>query len=127
MSRAEGFTVVELLVTLFITVAFLAIGHQLYATIMTKSGEAQQRAKASNLAYQYLRTKSDSTTSPCVPGVNPNNQTVTSPPEGLSQVRVTVTTTCPNSALPQLSKIVATVTYGSDAREVTHALFSNGK
>ena len=55
MKKDGGFTTVELLVTLFIAAAFLMSGYQLYSMIIRDGGEARARAKASNVAYEYLQ------------------------------------------------------------------------
>jgi len=56
-ATTNGFTTVELLVTLFVAVAFLMSGYQLYSMIINDGGEVRARAKASNVAYKYLQQK----------------------------------------------------------------------
>ena len=57
-----GFSAVELLITLFIAVAFIGAGYQLYAIIIKDGSEASLRAKANTIAYENLRTYSAKTT-----------------------------------------------------------------
>lgn len=54
-TRQQGFTAVELLVTLFIAALFIASGYQLYAVTTTDSANIRERSIASNIAYKYLR------------------------------------------------------------------------
>lgn len=127
MRREAGFSAVELLITLFIAAVFLVAGHQLYTAVMQNSGEVQQQARASNLAYQRLRQAGGTVSNPCSP---PNPATTTqdvpaSDAEGLANVKLTLDYSCPTSAVPQLTKITAKVTYG-DGKEVSHAIYANG-
>ena len=46
----KGFTIIELLVTMFIAVAFLMAGYQLYGMIIKDGSETQLRTKAANIA-----------------------------------------------------------------------------
>ena len=119
-STQQGFTAVELLITLFVAVAFIATAYQLYSAIVRDSGDARFRAKASNIAYAELRKKADDTTSGCV-AESPASFPIPSG-HGLDQPVGTITTTCRSA---DLAKIEAVVAYGpSTARkEVRHAIF----
>lgn len=119
----SGFSAVELLISLFIAVLFLAAGHQLFTTIMLSSGESQQRAKASNLAYNYLREYSANTGASCSSAVIKSYESLPTPPDGLSNVFVSVGKVCPNASIPSLSKINVTVYYG-DGKIVSHAIYA---
>ena len=122
-SYQSGFSAVELLITLFIAVAYLATGHQLYTSIISDSGATRQQAKASNVAYDYLRRYAGSITSPCSASTL-NNSAVSPVPDGLSNVKVTVTISCPQASLTNLSKVEVRVTYGADSQEVVHAMYA---
>ena len=124
LSNQSGFSAVELLITLFIAVAFLATGHQLYTSIISDSGATRQQAKASNVAYDYLRRYTGSITSPCSASTPLNNTTVSPVPDGLSNVKVTVTISCPQPSLSSLSRVEVRVTYGADSQEVVHAMYA---
>ena len=124
LSNQSGFSAVELLITLFIAVAFLATGHQLYTSIISDSGATRQQAKASNVAYDYLRRYTGSITSPCSDSTPLNNTTVSPVPDGLSNVKVTVTISCPQPSLSSLSRVEVRVTYGADSEEVVHAMYA---
>ena len=59
MIRQQGFTAVELLVTLFVATMFMAASYQLYSIIVKDSGDIRARSKASNIAYAELRKRAD--------------------------------------------------------------------
>lgn len=120
---ASGFTIVELMVSLFVAVIFLTAGHQMYNAIVQDSGEARQRAKANNIAYNTLRQYPDSAHGACTPGTAVNNVLIIPDPDGLTNVRRTVTYDCPQSTLPGLTRVVVRVTYGADQQEVVHAMY----
>ena len=53
--KDTGFTVVEVIITLFVGVAFIMLLNTLSLTIIRGSVAAQNQAVASSLAYAYLR------------------------------------------------------------------------
>ena len=122
--QQSGFSAVELLVALFVATVFLAAGHQLYITIVNDSGEARQRAQASNIAYNTLRRYADSAPGACTASTPVNNVAVDPVPEGLANVRHTVTYSCPQASMSNITKVQVTVTYGADSKEVVHAMYS---
>ncbi len=120
-----GFSAVELLVTLFVAAIFLIAGHQLYSTIIRDSGATRQKARASNIAYDYLRRHAASAPTPCAASTPVNNTAITPDPEGLVNVFVTVAYSCPQGTLTGLVKVKATVRYGTDGGEVSHAVYTS--
>lgn len=123
--NASGFSAVELLITLFIAVAFIATGYQLYSIIINDGGEVRARTKASNIAYDNLRRYVPQATDPCsvftptpAPSIPANS--------GLSSPSITVVISCPYGAL-NVTKIQVTVKYGTSSpqKEVVHAIFVN--
>ncbi len=125
LDRQAGFSAIELLISLFIAVAFIGAGYQLYAIIVKDSGEAHLRVKANNVAYDNLRIYSPQITNPCT-AVTPSpapTQPPTTGPDGLPSATVTVTITCPYGAADSTSKISVQVLYGTPQQEVTHAIF----
>ena len=66
IAAQNGFTVVELLITLFIAAAFLVSGYQLFNLIIKDGGQTRAESRASNVAYDYLRKYSSSAVFPCV-------------------------------------------------------------
>ena len=51
----QGFTTIELLVTLFIAAAFLASGYQLYSVILQDGGDARAQASCRMINF-FCRT-----------------------------------------------------------------------
>lgn len=118
----SGFSAVELLVTLFIAVAFLATGYQLYSVIIESGGSARTQAKASNIAYAALRKYAPQAVSPCVPSNPPSPIPAGS---GLPTPNsMSVNITCPpGTGTTTISKVQVTVSYGSPSEQVVHAIF----
>lgn len=127
--KAEsGFSAVELLITLFIAVAFVATGYQLYSIIINDGGEVRARTRASNIAYDNLRRYSPQATDPCSV-FTPTPAPSIPAGSGLSNPSMTVDVTCPYGSTPgmNLTKIQVTVRYGTSTpqQEVVHAIFVN--
>lgn len=55
MSRQRGFTIVELMVTLFVGALLILSGCQLYITVVDRTAEARRMSEASNIGYGVLR------------------------------------------------------------------------
>jgi len=92
----EGFTAVELLITLIIASMFLFAGYQLYSQVTRDGNDANRLAKVSNTAYELLRERGAT-----VSAANPNgcgfssggsNQTV------VDNVIYVITESCPQGA-----------------------------
>ena len=124
-THTKGFSAVELLITLFIASVFLIAGHQLYSTIIRDSGAARQKARASNIAYDYLRRYSVTATTPCASSTPVDNVAITPDPEGLVNVSATVTYSCPQGGLIDLVKTQVTIRYGTDGGKVSHAVYKS--
>lgn len=122
--KQAGFTAVELLITLFVAAAFLVAGYQLYSVIIKDSGQTRGEARASNVAYDYIRRYTSSATNPCTTSTPVNNATITV--AGISAVTVTVAITCPYTSQTSLSKVEATVLYNTPQQTVKYATFVTG-
>ncbi|MBC7868584.1 prepilin-type N-terminal cleavage/methylation domain-containing protein [Candidatus Saccharibacteria bacterium] len=122
-NQQSGFTAVELLITLFVAAAFLVSGYQLYNLIIKDSGQTRAEARASNVAYDYLRRYSATAASPCAVATPLNNyaDTVT----GLSAVKVTVAITCPYAILTNVSKVSVTVLYNTPQQTMKYSTYVN--
>jgi len=120
----SGFTAVELLITLFIAAAFLMSGYQLYSMIIRDGGEARARAKANNIAYEYLQIYKAKAKNPCDPPLTIDD-VYQSTNDTLSDVTISATITCPYPDTPSLSKISVTVKYNKPVEEVTNATYIN--
>ena len=55
MSRKDGLTTVELMVTLFVAALFILSGYQLYNAVNLRAGNSREMSEASNIAYRILR------------------------------------------------------------------------
>jgi prepilin-type N-terminal cleavage/methylation domain-containing protein len=117
----DGFTVVELLITLFVAAAFLVSGYQLYNLIIKDSGQARADSRASSIAYDYMRRYSATVVSPCVASTPLTDASVTA--GGLSNVLVTVAITCPYTATTTLSKVDVTVKYNTPQQVLEYATY----
>jgi len=117
----SGFTAIELLITLFIASAFLVSGYQLYNAIIKDSGQTRAEARASNVAYDYLRRYSVSAANPCIASTPLSNSLITI--AGLGNPRVTVAITCPYAATTTVSKVEVTITHGTPTQTVKYATY----
>jgi len=120
-NRQTGFTTVELLITLFVAAAFLISGYQLYNLIIKDSGEARAQAQASNVAYDYLQRYKSSATNPCV--ANPSIYNGIATVGNLTNVSVTVSSTCPYTSLDTVTKVISTVKYNDPQQSVSSAAY----
>ena len=118
ITKQSGFTAVELLITLFVAAAFLVSGFQLYNLIVKDSGQTRADARASNVAYDYLRRYSASATNPCTVTTPVNNAAINV--TGLSAVTVTVAITCPYAATTSVSKIDVSVQFNNPQQTVEY-------
>lgn len=121
-SFQEGFSAVELLITLFIAVAFLTTGYQLYSVIISNGGAARLRARADNIAYQYLRQYSVEATAPCS-NVTPSPAPAIPSTSGLPNATITASITCPYGTSSNTSKVEVVIDYDSPQKEVVHASY----
>lgn len=117
----SGFSAVELLISLFIAVAFIAAGYQLYAVVIKDGADARYRAEASNIAYAKLRLYAAQATNPCTE-VTPS-PTPELPADTLPNGDITADITCPYGIGNPTSKVVVAVQYGSPQHKVVHALY----
>lgn len=118
-----GFTAVELLVTLFVAAAFLMAAYQLFTFVVRDGGETRAEAKATSVAYDYLRRYTPSVSNPCGGSTPLNNTPVTV--DTLTQVTVSVTITCANASTNTVSKVQATVRYNNPQKTVVQATYVN--
>jgi Tfp pilus assembly protein PilV len=117
----SGFTVIELLITLFVAAAFLVAGFQLYNVIVKDGGQTRSEARASNVAYDYLRRYSVSATNPCTVTTPLNNAAITV--SNLSSTTVTVALTCPYAATTNITKVEVSVMYNTPQQTVKYSTY----
>lgn len=118
-TQQSGFSAIELMISLFIAVAFIGAGYQLYSVILRDGSDAKLRARADDIAYDMLRSYSTQATSPCTT-ITPAATMPT--PTNLPNATASVSITCPYASNP-ISKVSVTVSYGTPQQGVTHALF----
>lgn len=133
ISREQGFSAVELLITLFIGALFLISGIQIYGFIFSNGTESGQTAKASNLAYEMLqefKASYETESGNCETSTD-SNPTI-SDNHGLSIVSSSIVVECPFAAftgsqegLKALSKITVTINYktGSSTESIKQAAY----
>jgi hypothetical protein len=119
--KESGLTAVELLITLFVAAAFLVAGFQLYNVIIKDGGKTRGESRASNVAYDYLRRYSGSATNPCSASTPLNNAPIEV--AGISAVTVSVSITCPYTAVTNVSKINVTVQYNTPQETVKYGTY----
>lgn len=137
-SRNQGFTLVEILITVVIAAVFIITFSQLHI-VHSRIGKMMSAYDTADLlAYNNLRTyaygKAPSWFDCTYSGGNPESKTklnITTPVEGIpSPVTQTVIATAPygcgggstGSGYP--IRVVSTVTYGPDAKVVVHATYA---
>lgn len=133
----QGFTAIELLITLIIGVVLFIAFSQLYAVSIESAASTSNRSRANNIAYEALRIASYQVAKPCVakPTLSP---AVTMPanhnlPKSASVPNyIEATIDCPygqpdGGGVKQngISRITVTITYGTPAETVKHAIFKN--
>ena len=120
--KESGFTAVELLITLFVAAAFLIASYQLFNLVIKDGGAIRAQSRAANVAYDYMRRYAASTpTVPCTASTPLNTSPITV--EGLSNVTITVTVTCPLAITNSLSKVESVITYNAPPQTVRYATF----
>ena len=120
----QGFTAVELLITLFVAAAFLIAGYQLFNLVIRDGGQTRAESRAANVAYDYLRQyAASSTTIPCT-----QSQPLNAAPinvDGLTSATITINITCLPDATSSLSKVEASITYNNPPQTVNYATYTN--
>lgn len=118
--KQEGFTTVELLISLFIAAAFIATGFQLFSIVTKDSSEARLRAKAASIINTTIQERSSLAPSPC--GTPPAPSALTIPTTDLPQASGTVTFSCPYGPSSTTTRIKVVVNYGQPQKTVEGGL-----
>lgn len=138
-TEQSGFSAVELMISLFIAVAFIASGYQLYSVIVKDGATARYRAQASNIAYTNLRKYANQPSGNCTTGytITPTPTLTANEIKSLPQLdslttggnprpaELSVATSCPYGTSSSIWRITVTIKYGSPQKEVSHAIFSS--
>jgi len=120
---SNGFSAVELLITLFVAAAFLTSGYQLYAIVIKDGGKAHAQASASNTVYDYVQRYKTVATNPCTAQTPLTNSSITA--SGLFKPTMTVAISCPYGTTSPVSKVLVTINYDDPKQTVTNAIFVN--
>ncbi len=119
----NGFTAIELLVTLVVASMFLFSGYQLYTQVNRDGADANQAAIVSGLTRERLRQVTTTITPTCTATPETpivENVTVT----GVGNVRYTINVSCPFTDTPSLRYIKVDALYDS-TKTLQHATYAN--
>ena len=117
----QGFSAVELLITLFVAVAFLVAGYQLFDVVIRNGGDVRAESRAANVAYSNLRQYSETAANPCTPSTPLSSSPITV--DGLVDVTISIFITCPQQDAASISKVEAVLSYGEVSKIVRYATF----
>jgi prepilin-type cleavage/methylation N-terminal domain protein len=124
----NGFTVIELMITLIIAGVFLMSGYQLYGAVLARNTEARRTSEAANLGYGILRERGlyKTVSEVCGSGaVKTEHVTPPTTPTLPDPVRARVEyCKVPNSIA--VIRVAVIITYGTPAQEVVHATYISG-
>lgn len=125
--KKYGFSIVELLITMFVAAIFLMAGYQLYSLIIKDSGETAMQTKASNLAYDYLQKYKPIATSPCTDQAPLVDQAIDV--DGLYNVKVSAIIDCPYGTSSTISRVKVDLKYGDKSPQqiINNATYVNQK
>lgn len=122
--KQEGFTAVELLITLFVAAAFLIASYQLFNLVIKDGGATRAESRASNVAYDYMRQyASSATTIPCTQSSPLSDSAITV--DGLTNATVDVDVNCAPDAPTSLSEVTVTVSYNAPRQTVTYTTYTS--
>lgn len=121
----QGFSAVELLITLFVAAAFLATGYQLYYTVLERSGQLRLRAIAANIAYDKLRFYAAKATAPCTSKTNTTLGPTLPANHGLGSASINVSLNCPYGTSSDVTRVDVRISYGAatNQEQVKHNLY----
>lgn len=129
-AMSDGFSVVELLVTLFIASMLVLAGYGVYDAVLRNSRDSRLLSEASNIAYSLLREYAAEKTLSCPRGYydsqplqDAEKKRAAKLPQGSIEIKCGVP--AENSYLLDLDVAVlqATVTYDGGERKVEHAIY----
>lgn len=120
----QGFSAVEVLVTVIVGVVFIGAIAQMYGVVMSDAATVRNRATASSVAYTQARTVLASIGATCAA-----SSATTSPAASLpAPISMTTAIDCPYAnggtyANTAVSRITVTVTYDNPQEKVQHVLY----
>jgi len=121
----QGFSAVEVLVTVIVGVVFIGAIAQMYGVVMSDAATVRNRTTASSIAYTQARAKVASVSGTCVTSSSTTTPVANLPPT----ISMTTAVDCPFSnagtyANSAVSRVTVTVTYDSPQETVKHVLYS---
>ncbi len=122
----SGFSAIELLITLFIGVAFIGAGYQLYGVAVRDGRDVRLRTQASSIAYAQLRATAPTVTNPCTTSTPSTPMPANS---GLISSAMVTTISCPYGTTSSVSSVSVTLSYGTDTpqKQVTHTVYATAQ
>ena len=122
-TSTRGFTIIELLVTLFVAAIFLIASYQLYIVVLRADSQTKAQTIAQNTAQDYLERYRTSVPSPCVASAPLSDSPITV--QNLVNVTISVTVSCPKTgSLSTLSKIDVALKYGNPMKQIAFSAWS---
>lgn len=131
--KSDGFTIVEMMVTLFVGSLLIAVFYQLFVSIVQYGSDSRYDSTASGIVSQTLRkyptTYSVSNTTNCTAGSTPieilpsNEQSGTDTTIG--SYTKSLRASCPYTASPTITLLQATVSYNNGTKSVSQAVYVN--
>lgn len=121
--REQGFSTVELLISLFIAAAFIATGFQLFSIITQDSNKARLRTTAAGIASTTIQERKNAAGSTC--GATPGGASVTNQAIAtaqLPQATYDITYSCPYGTSAKTTRITVTIKYGNPQETVEGSL-----
>lgn len=131
--KEQGFSAVELLITLFIAAVFLFAGYQLYIQVTKDAADADRTARVSNAVQEKMRKRlaevSAQYPSGCV-AASETNTTTSQSLEGVGDVSFNIVTRCPipsGGSATNLFQTTVTATYTENGhtRTLQHSTYAN--
>lgn len=119
-AKEQGFSTVELLLSLFIAAAFIGAGFQLFSVVTKDSNEARLRAAAATIVNTTIQEHIGNASSPCAPAHAAD--TLTIPTEKLPQATAAITYSCPYGDSSKTTRVNVVVKYGSPQETVEGGL-----
>ena len=109
--RSQGFSTVELLISLFIAAAFITTGFQLFSVVTKDSNKAQLRARAASIVNTTIQERASNAAPTCTPQ-NGSAEAI-STAQLPQPANVTVNYSCPYGQSSKTTRVTAVVKYGT--------------
>lgn len=125
MKKQQGFTIVEVFVTLVIAAVLLMGAYQGYGLVISSSADSRNLAEASGIAYESLRRNMGTAPSPCVASSFSDSSRIPASSTLPNPRSMSVAVSCPYGTSSNISLVTVTLTYGSSGGQVVHADYAH--